>query len=413
MTTNLSVIGLQWGDEGKGKIVDYLSQHVEVVVRFQGGNNAGHTLVIDGVTYKLNLLPSGIVRENIISIIDQGVVVDPYALIEEINNIPFEITRLMISEDCHLILSVHKELDKMYEELRLNSKIGTTCKGIGACYEDKVGRRGIRICDIYDNGNNLSERIVNLLQHHNAIRKTLNATEVTSDQIIKEISAISDKIAPYIVNRRAIFKILLTKKILFEGAQGCLLDINYGTYPFVTSSSTIKSNYITDDNVILGIAKAYITRVGNGQFPTEQENIIGHHLKEKGKEIGTVSGRDRRCGWFDVPLIKEAIQVSGAHGIALTKLDVLDGIDEIKICTHYECNGKKYDHFPSTFAIQSNLTPIYQSLPGWTESTHKVTQVERLPRNAIAYIKKIEELIKVPIVMVSTGADRKDMILLI
>ncbi|MBQ4875513.1 MAG: adenylosuccinate synthase [Rickettsiaceae bacterium H1] len=412
MTVSLSVIGLQWGDEGKGKVVDYLSRYVEVVVRFQGGNNAGHTLVIEGKTYKLNLLPSGIVRENVLSVIDQGVVVDPYALIEEITVNRADPRSLMVSEDCHLILSVHKELDKLYEEWRSDSKIGTTCKGIGPCYEDKIARRGIRICNIYD-VNNLPKLIKGFLKYHNTLRVGMNIAKVTIDKIINEINEISEKIAPYIVSRNKIIDTLSKKAVLFEGAQGCLLDVDYGTYPFVTSSTTIKPNYITGDNFVLGVAKAYTTRVGNGTFPTEQKNSIGSHLQKIGKETGTVSGRERRCGWLDMVLMKHAVGISGADAISLTKLDVLDGLDEIKICSHYEYKGNKYDYFPSNLEVQSELIPIYEELLGWKESTHGVTEIDQLPKNAISYIKKIEELLQLPVVMVSTGAGREDMIMLV
>lgn len=411
--THLSVIGLQWGDEGKGKVVDYLSKYLKVVVRFQGGNNAGHTLVIGEKIYKLNLLPSGIVRQGVLSIIDQEVVIDPCALIDEIQNIEFDITEkdLMISEDCHLIFDVHRKLDAVYEEWRTNAKIGTTNKGIGPCYEDKVARRGIRICDVYDD--NLLDFIELFLKYHNTIRKALNITEINAQEMADDIRHTMQKLNPYIVNRKRINDVFARNTVLFEGAQGCLLDVNYGTYPFVTSSSTVMNNSKGDDNFVLGVAKAYVTRVGNGVFPTEQYNNIGLHLQKIGKEIGTVSGRIRRCGWLDLVLLKHAARISGTHGIVLTKLDILDGMDEIKICTHYMYDGQHCDYLPSSLGAQSNLEPIYETLPGWSESTHKLTNLEQLPENAISYINRIEELLGLPIVMVSTGADREDIVILI
>lgn len=411
--TGLSVIGLQWGDEGKGKIVDCLSGYVDVVARFQGGNNAGHTLLIDGNIHKMNLLPSGIARENVLSIITQGVVVDPYALIAEINDVSFKVTphNLIVSENCHLVLSLHKKLDALYEGWR-NNKIGTTCKGIGPCYEDKVARRGIRICDLYGDQDYLGEALEQLLLYHNAIRKGSDIGEVTKAEIMAELTDIADQIAPYVTNHHKIIDILSVKKVLYEGAQGCLLDIDYGTYPFVTSSTTVKACSMTESDYVLGIAKAYVTRVGYGPFPTEQSNAIGDMLRSSGKEIGTVSGRPRRCGWFDAVIARYTTKVSGAHGIALTKLDILDGMDQIKICTHYEYNGQRCDYLPSSDIAQQSLTPVYEELPGWKQATSGMTNFEDLPSNARAYVRRIEELLNLPVIMISTGAARNDIIMI-
>ncbi len=411
MKTNLSVIGLQWGDEGKGKIVDYLSEYVDVVVRFQGGNNAGHTLVVDGKTYKLNLLPSGIVREDVLCILDQGVVVDLQSLAKEIENVSFKPEQLMISENCHIILSLHQELDVLYESLSSSSsavKIGTTGKGIGPCYEDKVGRRGIRICDVYSD--NFTERLVSLLAHHNALRVGLGGVPVELVELKESIKNSVDKVAPYVVSSKKVMDVLDSKHILYEGAQGCLLDINYGTYPFVTSSSTLKPSYTPNDNFVVGVAKAYMTRVGNGPFPTEQENEIGEYLQQKGREIGTVTSRKRRCGWFDAVLGKHAIKMSGVHGIALTKLDVLDGLKEIKVCVGYKSDNKQYDYLPSQADLLSMLSPVYESFPGWDEVTEGMRNKADLPVNAVRYIRRLEELLGVSIVFLSTGPKREDII---
>ena len=412
--SNLSVIGLQWGDEGKGKIVDCLSQYVDAVVRFQGGNNAGHTIVTEDGTYKLNLLPSGIIRKNVLSIIEQGVVVDPYALLQEISKLNFKITadNLIISENCQLIFSWHRELDILYEKWRGNNKIGTTGKGIGPCYEDKVARRGLRISDIY-NKEQLSNNVDLLLHYHNSIRTSNGMKELTKEQVIKEIKDIADILKPYVVSTNYLMQVYSSSRMLFEGAQGALLDINYGTYPFVTSSSTININQLSnDENYILGVSKAYTTRVGNGVFPTEQNNDIGNRLQEVGKEIGTVSGRTRRCGWFDAALISYSIKISQAKSLALTKLDVLDGMKTIKICTHYQHNSTRYNYLPTSDKMQKELQPIYEELPGWQEKTAGITDYKKLPKNAKAYVKKIEELLEIPIVMISTGAHRNDLILL-
>ncbi len=413
---NLSVIGLQWGDEGKGKIVDYLSRYFDVIVRFQGGSNAGHTLVVDRNVYKLNLLPSGVLRDEVLLLIDQDVVIDPYALIQEINNAPVSINHknLIISEECHLILSVHKELDNLYEDWNLDKdKIGTTGKGIGPCYEDKVARRGIRICDTYDE-NYLFLRVKQLIRYHNTIRRGSGIDEINREKIIKEIEEIIPHIKRYTASRAKVFDILNNKKVLFEGAQGCMLDISYGTYPFVTSSFTIKvSRSPKGNNYVLGVIKAYTTRIGNGPFPTEQDNDIGNQLRKVGKEIGTVSNRNRRCGWFDIVLARYAIEISSANSLALTKLDILDSFDEIYICTHYEYNNRRYDHLPSSPIIQDLVKPVYEKFIGWKQVTHGVTNINDLPKNAILYIKRIEQLLGIQIIMISTGASREETIMMI
>lgn len=420
---NIIIVGLQWGDEGKGKVVDYLSESVDVVVRFQGGNNAGHTIVVNDEVYKLNLLPSAVLRPDKISIIGNGVALDPNALISEIESlkargIDVNSDNLMISESCPLILTVHKDKEKLFENFSENHKIGTTNKGIGPCYEDKVGRRAIRLCDL-ENENELSQKIENLLNYHNAIRKGLGSQLVKKEEAIKELREISEKILPY---KRSVWKTLNNlmiegKKIIFEGAQGTFLDIDHGTYPFVTSSNTIAAQAITGSGLssnpyVLGIVKAYTTRVGNGPFPTEQKNEIGDSLFTVGKELGTVSNRRRRCGWFDAVLVRQAVKLSGVLSIVLTKLDILDSFDTIKICTGYQYNNKEYDHLPASNAIQEKLEPIYEELPGWRENTQGKQYAEKLPANLINYIKRIEQLIGVPISLISTSPKREDIIVL-
>ncbi|WP_168464053.1 adenylosuccinate synthase [Wolbachia endosymbiont of Ctenocephalides felis wCfeT] len=417
---NIVVIGLQWGDEGKGKIVDYLSENADVVVRFQGGNNAGHTIVVNDEVYKLNLLPSSVLRPDKISVIGNGVALDPHALISEIESLKIKgidvnPNNLMISESCPLILSVHKEKENLFENL---NKIGTTHKGIGPCYEDKVGRRAIRLCDL-EHADELNKRIDNLLNYHNAIRRGLNYPAVTKEEILKEIQEISEKVLPY---KKPVWKVLNdlieeNKEVIFEGAQGTFLDIDHGTYPFVTSSNTIASQAITGSGLfsnvhIVGVAKAYTTRVGNGPFPAEQENEIGENLFTIGKELGTVSNRRRRCGWFDAVLVRQAVQLSGVSGIVLTKLDILDSFDTIKICVGYIHNGKKYDYLPALSSVQEELEPIYEEFPGWKEDTQGKRSTETLPINLIKYIKKIEELVGVPIHLISTSPKRQDVIVL-
>lgn len=419
---NIVIVGLQWGDEGKGKIVDYLSENADVVVRFQGGNNAGHTIVVNDEVYKLNLLPSSVLRPGKISIIGNGVALDPHALISEIEllkakGIDINPGNLMISESCPLILSVHKKKEGLFENLNENHKIGTTNKGIGPCYEDKVGRRVIRLCDL-ENKDELNKRVDIFLDYHNAIRKGLNHEIIAKEEVIKEIQEISEKILPY---KKSVWKILNDftkegKKVIFEGAQGTFLDIDHGTYPFVTSSNTVASQAITGSGLsasahVVGIAKAYTTRVGNGPFPTEQENEIGESLFTIGKERGTVSNRKRRCGWFDAVLVRQAVQLSGVSSIILTKLDILDSFDNIKICVGYKHNGKEYDYLPASHSIQEELEPIYEELTGWKESTQGKRSVENLPTNLIQYIERIQELIGVPVNSISTSPKREDVIM--
>lgn len=416
---NIVIIGLQWGDEGKGKIVDYLSANVNAVVRFQGGNNAGHTIVVNNEVYKLNLLPSSVLRPNKISIIGNGVVIDPHALISEIESlksrgIQISPENLMISECCPLILSVHKEKEKIFENL--NGYIGTTNKGIGPCYEDKVGRRAIRLCDL-ESSDELNNKIDTLLNYHNAIRKSFNYQLVDKKEIIDEIQEISETILPY---KKSVWKVLnnLTKegkKIIFEGAQGTFLDIDHGTYPFVTSSNTVAAQAIIGSGLspntnVIGVVKAYTTRVGNGPFPTEQKNEIGDNLFTVGKELGTVSNRRRRCGWFDAVLVRQAVNLSGVSSIVLTKLDVLDFFDTIKVCVGYRYNGEHYDYLPASNTIQEKLEPIYEELPGWKINTQSKRSAKDLPVNLVQYIKRIQELIGASICLISTSPSREDII---
>jgi len=422
---NVVVVGSQWGDEGKGKIVDWLSDQADVVVRFQGGHNAGHTLVVDGKVYKLRLLPSGIVRKGKISIIGNGVVIDPWALLEEIKDIKkqgVEINEknLIISDCANLILPFHKEMDEIREDSAGKGKIGTTRRGIGPAYEDKVGRRSIRLMDL-SSESNLDKRLDNILFHHNAIRKGLKKKIYEKEDLKKQLL----KIAPEIL--KFSYPVWLKidemkkqkKKILFEGAQGILLDVDHGTYPFVTSSNTVASMAATGSgcgpsiiNYVLGITKAYTTRVGSGPFPTELSNHIGNLLGEKGKEFGTVTSRKRRCGWFDGVLVRQTIKLSGINGIALTKLDVLDSLDEIKMCTQYELNGKKIDYLPASSEDQFNVQPIYKTFPGWKKSTQGIKNIEELPDKAKAYVYGIEDFIGAKISSISTSPKREDTILI-
>ena len=422
---NVVVVGSQWGDEGKGKIVDWLSSEADVIIRFQGGHNAGHTLVIDGIVYKLRLLPSGIVRKNKISIIGNGVVVDPWALIEEIDEIKskgIEINseNLILSESATLILPFHKEMDEIREDQAGNSKIGTTRRGIGPAYEDKIGRRSIRVMDLASD-NNLDKRLDSVLQHHNAIRKGLGKTEFKKDQLKKDLLKIAPKILKF---SKPVWKKIdefksENKKILFEGAQGVLLDVDHGTYPFVTSSNTVASSAATGTgcginsiNYVLGITKAYTTRVGEGPFPTELTDEIGETLGTRGKEFGTVTSRKRRCGWFDGVLVRQTLKISGIDGIALTKLDVLDELDEIKMCIAYEINGKKFDYLPASVDDQFMAKPIYKSFKGWRSSTVGIKNFDGLPDNAKYYIKELEKFIETTISSISTSPERNDTILI-
>ena len=422
---NVVVIGSQWGDEGKGKIVDWLSSEADVIVRFQGGHNAGHTLVIDGVTFKLRLLPSGIVRKDKISIIGNGVVVDPWAFLSEIEEIKskgvhVDTENLILSESANLILPIHSELDEIREDAAGNQKIGTTRRGIGPAYEDKVGRRAIRVMDLLSE-KNLDSRLSNLLIHHNAIRKGLGKEIYQKDKIKKELLKIAPEILKYskpVWKKIEEYK-LKEKKILFEGAQGVLLDVDHGTYPFVTSSNTVASSAATGSgcgpntlNYVLGITKAYTTRVGEGPFPTELKDLIGEKIGTKGNEFGTVTSRKRRCGWFDAALVRQSIKISGINGVALTKLDVLDELDEIKMCIAYEINGKKTDYLPASLHDQLKAKPIYKIFEGWKSSTKGIKNFEDLPQKAKNYIKEIEKFIQTKISSISTSPERNDTILI-
>ncbi len=422
---NIVVVGSQWGDEGKGKIVDWLSEQADAVIRFQGGHNAGHTLVIDGKTYKLRLLPSGIVRKGKISIIGNGVVVDPWALLEEIEEIrekgvKVEIDNLIISESANLILPFHKEMDEIREDAAGKSKIGTTRRGIGPAYEDKVGRRSIRVMDLRSE-KNLDQRLDSVLLHHNAIRKGLGKNIFEKEKLKKDLL----KIAPEILKFSQPVWIKIDqlkkqkKKILFEGAQGILLDVDHGTYPFVTSSNTVASSAATGTgcgpdsiNYVLGITKAYTTRVGEGPFPTELQNKIGELLGTRGKEFGTVTSRKRRCGWFDGVLVRQTIKISGINGIALTKLDVLDELDEVKMCIEYELNGKKIDYLPVSVEDQLKIKPIYKTFPGWKKSTNGIKNINNLPDEARNYIYALEDFVGAKISSISTSPERDDTILI-
>ena len=422
---NIVVVGSQWGDEGKGKIVDWLSDQADIVIRFQGGHNAGHTLVIDGVTYKLRLLPSGIVRKGKISIIGNGVVVDPWALLEEIKEIKLKGVdvnedNFLISESANLILPFHREMDEIREDAAGKSKIGTTRRGIGPAYEDKVGRRSIRVMDLRSESN-LDHRLETVLLHHNAIRKGLGKKIYEKNQLKKDLLKIAPEILKFsqpVWLRIDEFK-KKKKKILFEGAQGILLDVDHGTYPFVTSSNTVAASAATGSGCgphtiqyILGITKAYTTRVGEGPFPTELTNEIGELLGTRGKEFGTVTSRKRRCGWFDGVLVRQTIKVSGIDGIALTKLDVLDELDEIKMCVQYELDGKKFDYLPAAFEDQLKIKPIYKTFPGWKTSTSGVKNIDALPENAKKYIFAVEDFIGAKISSISTSPKREDTILI-
>lgn len=421
---NVAVVGAQWGDEGKGKIVDWLSLEADVVVRFQGGHNAGHTLVIDGVTYKLALLPSGIVRRGKLSVIGNGVVVDPHFLIAEIERLRaqgVDITpdNLKVAENAPLILSLHRELDAHREEAGGGAKIGTTKRGIGPAYEDKVGRRSIRLMDLAE-PDTLNDKIARVLAHHNPLRSGLGLTEVEPKTLYDELMSIGPKILPFMdavwdlldAQRRA------GKRILFEGAQGVLLDVDHGTYPYVTSSNTVAASAASGSGLgpgaigyVLGIAKAYTTRVGGGPFPTELNDEIGALIGDRGHEFGTNTGRRRRCGWFDAVLARQAVKTSGINGVALTKLDILDGFKEIKICYHYLLDGQRVDRLPASQAAQARVQPVYESFPGWQETTSGARSWADLPAQAIKYVRRIEELIEAPVALLSTSPERDDTIL--
>lgn len=421
--TNVVVIGSQWGDEGKGKIVDWLSERADVVVRFQGGHNAGHTLVIDGKVYKLSLLPSGVVRKGKLSVIGNGVVVDPWALMEEIDRVreqgvDVSPSTLVLAENATLILPVHRAIDHAREAARGAAKIGTTGRGIGPAYEDKVARRAIRVCDLADPAT-LPERVETLLAHHNALLTGFGAAPMDRDELLRELEEIAPKLLPY---AGVVWKTLddlrrKGRRILFEGAQGVMLDVDQGTYPFVTSSNTGSGQAASGAGVgpgavgyVLGITKAYTTRVGSGPFPTELEDEIGQRLGERGHEFGVVTGRKRRCGWFDAVLVRQAMKVGGVTGIALTKLDVLDGLEEIKVCVGYKIDGRDYDHLPASSALQARAEPVYETLEGWSQSTFGARSWADLPATAIKYIRRIEELIETPVALLSTSPERDDTI---
>lgn len=422
--SNVVVVGSQWGDEGKGKIVDWLSERAEYVVRFQGGHNAGHTLVIDGQVYKLSLLPSGIVRKGKISIIGNGVVVDPWALLDEIERardlgVDVSPDRLKLAENAPLILPLHRELDQAREAASGKGKIGTTGRGIGPAYEDKAARRAIRVCDLADR-KALEAKIDRLLVHHNALQRGMGLPEIDRKKLLNLLLELAPRLLPYAAS---VWQELdrahkAGRRILFEGAQGFLLDIDHGTYPFVTSSNTVSGAAAAGSGMgpgklgyVLGITKAYTTRVGSGPFPTELEDEIGQTLGERGHEFGTVTGRKRRCGWFDAVLVRQAVKIGGISGIALTKLDVLDGLDELKVCIGYRVNGQEYDYFPASMADQAAAEPIYQTMEGWSESTEGARSWADLPATAVKYIRRIEELIEAPVAMVSTSPERDDTIL--
>ncbi len=423
---NVVVVGSQWGDEGKGKIVDWLSERADVVVRFQGGHNAGHTLVIDGISYKLSLLPSGVVRPGKLSVIGNGVVFDPHAFVAELarleeQGVTVTPDRLKIAENAALILSLHRELDGFREDAASDSgtKIGTTRRGIGPAYEDKVGRRAIRVMDLA-NLDTLPAKIDRLLTHHNALRRGLGHPEVGQDAILQELASVAGRILPF---ADTVWRILNEKRragerILFEGAQGTLLDIDHGTYPYVTSSNTVAGQAAPGSGLgpgaigyVLGITKAYTTRVGEGPFPTEQKNEIGQFLGEQGHEFGTVTGRKRRCGWFDAVLVRQAVAVNGINGIALTKLDVLDGLAEIKICTGYRLDGQSIDYLPASQGAQARVEPVYETLEGWKGTTRGARSWKELPAQAVKYVRHIEELIGAPVALLSTSPEREDTIL--
>ena len=421
---NVVVVGAEWGDEGKGKIVDWLSERADIIARFQGGHNAGHTLVIDGKVFKLSLLPSGILRAGKLAVIGNGVVLDPWALLEEIEKVSkqgveISTANFVIAENTPLILPIHQDLDKIREKAAGKSKIGTTGRGIGPAYEDKIGRRSIRLADLAD-PETLKNRIERLLSHHNALRIGLGVEKIDGEKLKKTLLEIAPLILKY---AGPVWKILdekrkLGKRILFEGAQGALLDVDYGTYPYVTSSNTLSGMAATGTGLgpraidfVLGIVKAYTTRVGEGPFACELFDEIGEHLATVGREKGTVTGRSRRCGWFDAVLVKQTCVTSGVSGIALTKMDVLDGLKELKICVGYELDGKKLDYLPIPSDQQARVKPIYEVMEGWMETTAGARSWAELPGAAIKYVRRIEELIECPVAMLSTSPEREDTIL--
>jgi adenylosuccinate synthase len=422
---NVVVVGSQWGDEGKGKIVDWLSEQADVVVRFQGGHNAGHTLVIDGATYKLSLLPSGVVRGGKLSVIGNGVVIDLDALISEIEKLKSQgviVTpdNLRIAENATLILPLHRELDVAREQASGSNAIGTTGRGIGPAYEDKVGRRAIRFMDLADLPS-LQHKIDRLLAHHNALRRGLGMAEVAPKSIYDRLAALAPKVLPFMDSVWSLLdgKRREGKRILFEGAQGALLDVDHGTYPYVTSSNTVAAQAATGSGLgpnaidyVLGICKAYTTRVGGGPFPTEQKNDIGRTLGERGREFGTVTGRPRRCGWFDAVLVRQTVRTSGIDGLALTKLDILDGLPELQVCVGYRLDGARIDYLPAGEHAQARVEPIYETIEGWQEQTARARSWAQLPAQAIKYVRRIEELVGCPVALLSTSPEREDTILM-
>jgi adenylosuccinate synthase len=422
---NVVVVGAQWGDEGKGKIVDWLSSRAEVVVRFQGGHNAGHTLVIGDKEFKLSLLPSGVVRPGKLSVIGNGVVVDPWALLGEIEKIRekgVSITpeTLLLAENATLILPMHGAVDRAREASRGDAKLGTTGRGIGPAYEDKVARRGLRVCDLAE-PKVLERKLRDLVFHHNAVLRGYGAEEFDFDDVHAKVRDVAKGVLPYagVAWQRLEEERKAGKRILFEGAQAAMLDVDHGTYPFVTSSNTVAGQAATGSGMtlsalhyVLGIAKAYTTRVGSGPFPTELLDETGQYLGEKGKEFGTVTGRKRRCGWFDAAMVRQALKISGVDGVALTKLDVLDGLKEIKVCVGYELNGKKIDYFPSGEEAQAGVKPIYETMEGWAESTQGARSWGELPAQAIKYVRRLEELIERPVTLLSTSPQRDDTVLM-
>jgi len=421
---NVVVVGSQWGDEGKGKIVDWLSEQADVVVRFQGGHNAGHTLVVDGVTYKLSLLPSGVVRAGKLSVIGNGVVLDPRALLEEIGRLASQGVKispdnLRIAENAALILPLHQELDALRESSNAGTRIGTTKRGIGPAYEDKVGRRAIRLMDLADL-DSLGDKIDGLLAHHNALRRGNGLNEFSRQVIYDELAAVAPKVLPYMDRVWSLLDVKRRegKRILFEGAQGTLLDVDHGTYPYVTSSNTVAGQAASGSGMgpgaigyVLGICKAYTTRVGEGPFPTEQLNDIGRLLGERGREFGVVTGRPRRCGWFDAVLVRQTARTSGINGLALTKLDILDGFDEIKVCVRYRLDGREIDYLPASASAQARVEPIYETVEGWKSGTARARSWAQLPAQAIKYVRRIEELVDCPVALLSTSPEREDTIL--
>ncbi len=420
---NVVVVGAQWGDEGKGKVVDWLSERADVVVRFQGGHNAGHTLVVGNESYKLSLVPSGVVQGKL-SVIGNGVVIDPHALVAEIDRLGAQgvhVTpeKLRIADNAPLILSVHRELDSAREGQNSALRIGTTRRGIGPAYEDKVGRRAIRLTDLAEPGT-LRRKAERLLVHHNALRRGLELPEVAPETLLHELAAVSDRVLPFMDTVWALLdrERRAGRRILFEGAQGVLLDVDFGTYPYVTSSNTVAAQAATGSGLgpgaldyVLGIIKAYTTRVGEGPFPTEQANDTGERLGERGREFGTVTGRKRRCGWFDAVLVRQTVRVAGIDGVALTKLDVLDGFETLRVCVRYRLDGRDLDHLPAGQGAQARVEPVYEELEGWSGSTAGARSWAELPAEAVKYVRRIEELIGAPVALLSTSPEREDVVL--